>query len=264
MDLASPPMFDATVLSRVEDASLNASAPPQQRWLDGWLLRTNPGKAQRARCVNALAEGRLPWQTKLAEACSAFAAAGLPALVRITPYTQPPQLDGWLHARGWLRFGETCVLLRPPGQPPARSRPLPAGLRWQTMRPDAFAATIAGLRGSSPDEAAAHAQRLHASPVPCQGLAIVDSDGQALACGQAAWEGSGPRFVGLYDIHTRSENRNQGLATIICEYLLSLYATANNDLAYLQVDAENPAAHAVYRRLGFQEAYRYHYRRAPA
>ena len=37
--------FDATLLSRVEDAGLNASAPPQQRWLDGWLIRFSPGKA---------------------------------------------------------------------------------------------------------------------------------------------------------------------------------------------------------------------------
>ena len=31
--------FDATLLSRVEDAGINASAPRQQRWIDGWLVR---------------------------------------------------------------------------------------------------------------------------------------------------------------------------------------------------------------------------------
>ena len=49
-----------TLLSRVEDAGINASAPPQQRWVDGWLLRFSPGKAKRARCVQAVADGRLP------------------------------------------------------------------------------------------------------------------------------------------------------------------------------------------------------------
>ena len=48
---------DPDLLSRIEDAGLNASAPPQQRWLDGWLLRFSPGKAKRARCVNAVAAG---------------------------------------------------------------------------------------------------------------------------------------------------------------------------------------------------------------
>jgi hypothetical protein len=53
------------LLSRIEDAGINASAPPQQRWLDGWLLRFSPGKAKRARCVQAVADGRLPLAERL-------------------------------------------------------------------------------------------------------------------------------------------------------------------------------------------------------
>jgi hypothetical protein len=36
------------LLSRIEDAGINASAPQQQRWIDGWLVRFSPAKAQRA------------------------------------------------------------------------------------------------------------------------------------------------------------------------------------------------------------------------
>src|SRR4051794_16869004 len=59
------PSFDPALLSRVEDAGLNASAPPQQRWVDGWLVRFSPGKAKRARCVNAVAAGRATLQERL-------------------------------------------------------------------------------------------------------------------------------------------------------------------------------------------------------
>ena len=59
------PAFDPALLSRIEDAGLNASAPPQQLWLDGWLVRFSPGKAKRARCVNAVALGRLPVDERL-------------------------------------------------------------------------------------------------------------------------------------------------------------------------------------------------------
>ena len=41
------PDFDRKLLIRAEDAGLNASAPPQQLWLDGWLVRFSPGKAKR-------------------------------------------------------------------------------------------------------------------------------------------------------------------------------------------------------------------------
>ena len=78
------PSFSPPLLARVEDAGLNASAPPQQRWLDGWLVRFSPGKAKRARCINAVAAGRLPLPDKLALAAPVFAEAELPMLVRIT------------------------------------------------------------------------------------------------------------------------------------------------------------------------------------
>ena len=56
--------FSLAELARIEDAGLNASAPAQQRLLDGWLLRFSPGKAKRARCINALSAGRLPLAEK--------------------------------------------------------------------------------------------------------------------------------------------------------------------------------------------------------
>ena len=99
------------LLSRVEDAGLNASAPPQQRWLDGWLLRLSPGKAKRARCVNAVATGRLPLRDRLALCELAFREAGLPLFVRITPFTQPPALDDVLAAQGLHRIDDTRVMV---------------------------------------------------------------------------------------------------------------------------------------------------------
>ena len=46
------PALYPVLLSRLEDAGINASAPPQQRWLDGWLLRFSPENVKRARCIN--------------------------------------------------------------------------------------------------------------------------------------------------------------------------------------------------------------------
>ena len=80
--------MDDTLLSRIEDASLNASAPPQQRWMDGWLVRLSPGKAKRARCINAVAPGRMPLAHKLGLCEAAYREAGLPMVVRITRFTQ--------------------------------------------------------------------------------------------------------------------------------------------------------------------------------
>jgi GNAT superfamily N-acetyltransferase len=103
--------IDLTLLQRVEDSSLNASAPPQQRWLDGWLVRYCPGKAKRARCINAVALGQRSSQAKLAECEDLFQEAGLPLVVRITPFTQPAGLDAELAHQGWTMFDDTRVMV---------------------------------------------------------------------------------------------------------------------------------------------------------
>ena len=56
--------------------------------------------------------------------------------------------------------------------------------------------------------------------------------------------------------------RGQGLARKLCASLLVQAREEGARAAYLQVEAGNAAARAVYRRLGFVDAYRYHYRSA--
>ena len=266
-------LFDDTLMSRVEDAGLNASAPPQQRWLDGWLVRYLPGKARRARCINALAAGRLPLARKLALAAPVYAAAGLPMIFRLTAFTQPAGLDEELAAQGYGVVDPTRVMILPTlptrpaatiaahgptGVPVCVSAGLPVGLHWVALDSLPFAQTVGALRGSPPDHITSHALRLAHSPVPYQGFALRrDSDGMTLACGQLAQEGE---MVGLYDVFTHESVRGQGLSSQLCERMLAIAASQGAKLAYLQVDAENQPALKVYRRLGFVDAYRYHYR----
>jgi ribosomal protein S18 acetylase RimI-like enzyme len=252
--------MDDALLSRIEDASLNASAPPQQRWLDGWLLRYSPGKARRARCINAVAAGRLPLDQKLAYATALFAEAELPLVARITRFTQPPELDNQLAALGWPAVDTTRVMVLPDLNRPGPT-PLPAGTEWAWQTPVEYAMLVGELRGSPAVQRRAHVERLLTSPVPYQGFVVRRiHDGCVLACGQSAREGD---LVGLYDVYTREDQRGQGLAHALCERLLTQAATEGAAVAYLQVEGTNASALRVYQRLGFVDGYTYHYREAP-
>lgn len=252
--------MDDALLSRIEDASLNASAPPQQRWLDGWLLRYSPGKARRARCINAVAAGRLPLSHKLAYAADLYAEAGLPMVARITRYTQPTELDGQLAALGWPAVDTTLVQVLADLNRPL-PLPLPADTEWALLLAAEYAEAVGGLRGSPAIQRQAHVQRLQTSPVPYQGYVIRRvADGQVLSCGQSAREGD---LVGLYDVYTREDQRGQGLAQRLCERLLAQSAAEGATVAYLQVEGSNTTALRVYGRMGFVDGYRYHYREAP-
>ena len=247
-------------MSRVEDAGLNASAAPQQRWLDGWLVRYLPGKARRARCINAVAQGRVPLEDKLKTVADVYRQAGLPLLFRLTHFTRPQALDDELAARGYGLVDTTRVMIRAELPAPRRIE-APPGTHWVMLDSDSFAQAVGALRGSTPEHRDCHALRLRHSPVPYSGHALRrEADGAILACGQVAREAE---LVGLYDVFTLEAARNQGLSRLICEHMLSTCAMMGAKTAYLQVDSENQPALRVYGHLGFADAYHYHYREAP-
>ncbi len=253
------PRFPSVLLSRVEDAGLNASAPPQQRWLDGWLVRFCAGKAKRARCINALAVGQLPVPAKLALCQQLFNEMRLPLIVRVTPMTQPHNLDAVLDAAGLRAFDDTRVMVHA-DLPRLSAEPLADGVSLQRVGHTAFAHTVGQLRGSPLAQQQAHAQRLELSPVPFEGWVLRRiADSAVLACGQTASESD---MVGLYDVFTASAARNQGWARKLCVELLCRARQKGARTGYLQVDASNLAARSVYFRLGFLDGYAYHYRTA--
>ncbi len=255
MPPALNPAYDAVLLSRIEDAGLNASAPPQQRWVDGWLLRFCPGKAKRARCINAVALGRLSLAQRLAACKSVFAEAGLPLLARITPFTKPGELDAQLASQGFESLDSTRVMARetaPLTRPP---KPVP-GVTLQAIALQPFAERVGILRGSVLAQRQAHAVRLLHSPVPYFAFEL-RFDGNAVAWGQIALEGD---IAGLYDIFTAPAVRRLGYARLLCEHLMAEARLRGARHAYLQVSDTNTPARAVYQQLGFGDAYTYHYR----
>jgi GNAT superfamily N-acetyltransferase len=250
------PDFSVELLQAAETAGLNASAPPQQEMLDGWLIRLSPGKAKRSRCVNALAQGRLPLDQLLARCQQAFEQAGLPLVLRLTPFSQPADLDEQLAALGWSFFDDTRVMIKP-DLSTLPSVGLPAGCRLQSAGHAEYALAVGQLRGSSSTEIDAHAERMREAPVRYEGMLMMSANNELLACGQFAREAS---LVGLYDIFTVPAYRRQGLGERLCISLLSLAREQGARSAYLQVSADNHQARSVYSRLGFADGYSYHYR----
>jgi GNAT superfamily N-acetyltransferase len=256
----NPTELPVELLSRIEDAGLNASAPPQQRWVDGWLVRFSPGKAQRARCINAVAPGRLALSEKLAQCQALYRDAGLRLIFRITPFSQPPGLDDWLAQRGYQRFDDTCVMVCPVLSRHVHEQ-APEGTQFESVDSEAYAHIVGAFRGTALPGRLAHAERLKHSPVPYRGMLLRAGDGPVLACAQYAIESD---LVGLYDVFTAPGVRGQGLSRRLCARLLAQAREQGARTAYLQVDADNHAARAVYRRLGFADSYAYHYWAMPS
>ena len=76
----------------------------------------------------------------------------------------------------------------------------------QWPSPAQYAEVVGQLRGSPPDQIAAHFERLAASRVPYQGHLLLGPRDELLACGQIALEDG---LAGLYDIFTPEAQRGR-------------------------------------------------------
>jgi ribosomal protein S18 acetylase RimI-like enzyme len=240
--------------ARMEDAGLTSSQPPQQVIYDGWLLRYSPGKAKRARSVNAIGAGHLALQDKFGHVESFYRRAGLPCLYRITPFSQPRELDRTLDRAGYVACDESRVMAV--DLPAAAAAPVCAA---EVIDAGRFAQVVGRLRGSTAAVIAAEAQRIVAASLPARYL-TVSEDGQPVACGCVVID---DRFAGLFNMVTAVARRGRGLATALVTQLLRDAADSGARVAYLQVDAANAPARHVYRKFGFRDQYAYWYRIQP-
>jgi ribosomal protein S18 acetylase RimI-like enzyme len=235
---------------RLEELSLNSSAPPGQLLYDGWLLRLLPGKAKRPRSVNAVYRSVRPLAEKIAHCERVYGNARLPTLFRITPFSHPEGLDAELDRRGYARFDDTSV----------RSAPIeldlvpPGEARVMNLR--SWVDAVGDLRGSSPEHRAAHLARLESQPLPVRGVAI-ESGGRVAATGLTIVEDD---CAGLFDIATHESARRQGHGRAVVGALLRAAHELGARHAYLQVAADNEPAIRLYAQFGFEERYVYWYR----
>lgn len=235
---------------RLEELSLNSSSPPGQLVYDGWLVRLAPGKAKRARSVNAVYASSLPLAEKIGYCERLYAARGLPALFRLTPFSQPAALDGELESRGYRRFDVTAV------ESAAMSAPGASDPGVEPMALGEWVGAVASLRGSPEAHRAGHLARLEGMPLAKLAVAL-RCDGAVAATGLAIVEGD---CAGLFDIVTHEEQRRRGYARRIVVGLLAAAWELGARHAYLQVQQDNSGARRLYSRFGFEERYLYWYR----
>ena len=76
-------------------------------------------------------------------------------------------------------------------------------------------------------------------------------------------ESNGAHWAGLTAIEVAPAYRRRGLAAAVTTALIAHAAQRGADRVFLQVEDDNEAALALYRRLGFITHHGYHYRVAP-
>ncbi len=245
--------FDGIDLRRVEEVSLNALQTQRQLFYDGWLLRVSPGKARRARSVNAHFGSTLPLEQKIRHCENVYEARGLPVLFRMTPFVHPAGLGDALAARGYAAFDPTHVQVVRLDRPPDPREAPDCDVACPPA--EAFADAVAMLQDATPAQRDAYFERMSNTPQATR--ALVARHGERIVGVGTVMVEEG--VAGVFSMATAPDMRGRGVAGAILSRLLSWAWEKGAAHAYLQVEATNHPALAVYRRFGFRTAYTYHY-----
>ncbi|HEX3493163.1 MAG TPA: GNAT family N-acetyltransferase [Streptosporangiaceae bacterium] len=252
-DPASHPEASITVL---EGAAAGSWRAPEQERLGGWLLRAGAGFTGRANSALAAGEPGRPLDESVAAVCAWYEARGLPPMIAV-PFPMAGAgagaVDGYLEAQGWrVRSGAAIVMTAPP----ELIAPAADGVVELDPEPDEAWLGRYHYRGT---ELPPIARRLLLS-APWQAFGSVRTGGETIAIGRVA---AADGWAGLTAIEVDPGHRRQGLASKVTGALAAAAAGPGVTGLYLQVAEENAGARALYRRLGFADHHRYHYRVAP-
>lgn len=254
MKSVQPPLLQLATVRRFEAAGFRAW-PASSTTYDGtWAIRlTNRHPAKRLNSINPLDPGDATrFAERIAAARHRFEALERPLTFRLSPLAGPA-ISRHLDDENWMRFGESLVMRLDMGeadfgdaihQIPLKNveRFVGALLKVQRLDP-ALGPGLAGVVGA-----------IH----PPAGLFVVGRRETPLATALCVHDGD---LAGLFEIATEEAERRRGHSRRIVLAALKWARLRGAREAWLQVEAANQPALALYRSLGFAEIYRYHYRR---
>jgi ribosomal protein S18 acetylase RimI-like enzyme len=219
-----------------------------------WLLRAGGGFTGRANSVLVLGQPADPLPEALDHVTRWYAARGLPARAQV-PMPGGEAADAAFAAAGWPTPEDVLVLVAP-------LEGLPAPHVTVDLSPEPDVAWLAGYRYrgaplppvarevlGNADSPVFASVRLSPAPAPLA----------AVARGAVVED-----WLCVTAVTVDESARRQGLATAVMGALGRWAGARGATACLLQVSEDNAGALALYRRLGFTEHHRYHYRLAPA
>ncbi len=240
-------------LTAIRQAELHvATAWPalHTAWDGEWLIRMSDGFTGRGNSAAPLTRDDTGREARLQRTVAAFRRQGITPTIRLSPLA-PLALDLDLLAAGWRLHHPSIVLAGPAAHASAD--------RTVTIDPaisDAWMADCVAI-GGCPAEHQGTMTRMLTGMIPEVGYLRLEEDGRLAAVAIAVMTED---TVNLFDVAADPTRRRRGYGRRIVETAMAWGRARGAARALLQVAAGNDPAIALYRGLGYQELYRYHYR----
>lgn len=235
----------------LEERSCNSWPALQTVLMDGWLLRFGDGFTKRSNSAMPQLPGAAPVGDILAQVEMLYGRAGLPPIFRLIPPLCGQADKDTLDSHGYMAVEESLGLAASLAAAP----PIDGRIVMADKAPPAWLDGYgSGNRYGATKRPAL--EKLLAVIKPRTGYALLVEDGRPVAYGLGVIDRG---ELGIFDILVEKEMRGRGLGRRLVGSLMGWGRANGAHGAYLQVLGTNSPAIALYRSLGFQEAYRYDY-----
>ena len=243
-------MIDPTLLEPLADDAWPAR---ERARLGGWRLNASSGRSMRINACWPLAAPDREVEAALDAVEAFFAERGLPPRFKLTKgAVAPADLAERLARRGYRACKTTLVML-------GQLQDMAGGEDDSAIRvsdaPDATFEAVFTATAGDPEDGRERLEALGRIPAPAR-FARLDIDGAPAAIGASA---IGAGHAGIFGMRTTPEHRRRGLARRVLRALLAEARGLGADRAWLQVEADNAPAIALYADEGFEVGYRYAY-----
>ncbi|MCX7749497.1 MAG: GNAT family N-acetyltransferase [Clostridia bacterium] len=237
----------------LEEIQMNALPPLQTVLYDGWVLRFADGYTHRANSINPLYQPLQNVHEKMDQCEIIFKRKKLMPAYKITPLVSPENLDELLESRGYRIINHTsvqtlnlCNLIEPS---------IDTTIICYDLEEDWLQHYCKFNYVNAENKTILRKMLNNLTPLKFFTSLLVKNE--VVACGMAVLEKG---FVGLYNITVSEEHRNNGYGTQLILNMIKTGKSHGAENAYLQVMVENLPAYHLYKKLGFKEVYKYHYR----
>ena len=240
----------AADIESIERATLSAVSPQAVEEIPGWLLPFDSGTVGRAKSAVPLSH-EPPDASMLVQIEARYAAHDLPAALRIPEVPAFGTFREALARRAFTGGRPTqvhWVALSDLPRAASSDRVLIA------PAPDNGWASVFLGEGFDPVDGASRVKTLSRAPQAL--FASVREGGRTVAAGMASFSHG---WASVHGMRTALDRRGRGLAQSVVAALADAARAKGYERMFLQVEAHNAAALALYRRCGFGLAWTYAY-----
>jgi predicted GNAT family acetyltransferase len=244
--------ISAALVRRYEILTLNTAPALTEHTINGWRLRASGTDTRRSNSATCLDHVDAPHYETIDAIEAWFASHRQERVFRMTDLLTPPGMDTALAERGY-QYAIDCHFMT---RPIAAIKSTVSTVPFKEISLEAGTTLLHELKSMDPAKAQIELARQQLWQGKQRFLMLeIDDEPAAIGLGRIEDE-----HVGIFSMHTAAKFRGQGFAGALLDQLSRWGADEGAHTSFLQVEADNSVAMAVYEKAGFVPAYSYWHR----